>query len=618
MCRGFFISPVYDTAPERAIVENLHGGQVTNKVAMPFTYRLRELQFLGGRNIDLSDLTVFVGPNNSGKSRLLKDVLAITTKNPPQKTVLLSEVIVTLPTSIRDAADSYNIVAQKDEHSRAVLSFVSPAFDVQEQRHFSWPAWSDGLYASSPDPRQFAEVFGAALTASLSTARRLQLVEKGTLNGKSRGTLLQELYNGSKTTELSICMHVKKAFPEIEITLDFTSPPHVSFRVGSDFSTLPSDPREARPIMESCGELDEQGDGLRSYAGIVTALICADRPVVLIDEPEAFLHPPQAYRIGEFIASMISDKRQIIVATHSVDVLRGLVAGTSNLKVIRLDRVKDTTNFATLENNEVTHLYSDPLLSSAGVLNGLFYSGVVVTEADGDSRFYAAISDLVNATRDLHFINADNKQTVPNVLRIYRKMGVRAAGILDVDMFNNADEFGKQLDALGVTDEVRADALERRLRIEAEIQAPDLSALLSVISSGCEDIKNITDEALNQTHARQKSAIRTSKRRLGELRESASVWGRLKREGRSALSATVDDFDYIVAIFSARGVFINPAGELEASLGELLPWKADKKKWFTEAMDLIPTFSVNLEEQPWRMMSELHLFLDKSSDRAEV
>jgi hypothetical protein len=35
-------------------------------------------------------------------------------------------------------------------------------------------------------------------------------------------------------------------------------------------------------------------------------------------------------------------------------------------------------------------------------------------------------------------------------------------------------------------------------------------------------------------------------------------------------------------------------------------------------MDLIPTFSVNLEEQPWRMMSELHLFLDKSSDRAEV
>lgn len=576
---------------------------------MPFTYRLHQLQFFDGRTIDLPNLTVFVGPNNSGKSRLLKDVLAITSK-PRPKTILLGKVATALPSSIREAAESYGIVAYRDQNTNAALNFVSPTFDTQEQRHFNWTAWPDGICAGAPDPHQFAEIFGAALTAFLSTARRLSLVEKGMLSGKTRGTLLQELYSHSKDTELTIRARVREAFPEIEIALDFTSPPTIEFRVGPDFSSLPEEPRKARETLEGCEQLDEQGDGLRSYAGIVTAMTCANRPVILIDEPEAFLHPPQAFRIGEFISSMAADNRQIVVATHSVDVLRGLVSRSANLKVVRLDRIQNTTNFATLESDEVKHLYQDPLLSSAGVLNGLFYSSVVVTEADGDSRFYSAISSKMDPARDLHFINADNKQTVPAVLNTYKKMGVRAVGILDIDVLNNAVEFNQQLDALGITSDLKSRVQAARARIEAEIQAPSLVGLLSEISIGAAEIKRLADESIPKEPADHLLTVRASKRKLGELRESASVWRRLKQEGRAALSSSATDFDFILSTFSAHGVFINPAGEMEASLGSALPWRPDKKSWFRDAMKIIPNLHVSSEDLPWKLVAEIHTFLD--------
>jgi hypothetical protein len=44
-----------------------------------------------------------------------------------------------------------------------------------------------------------------------------------------------------------------------------------------------------------------EGDGYKSYVGACIPLLVGRRPVCLIDEPEMFLHPPHAYRLGRFI-----------------------------------------------------------------------------------------------------------------------------------------------------------------------------------------------------------------------------------------------------------------------------------------------------------------------------
>jgi len=217
--------------------------------------------------------------------------------------------------------------------------------------------------------------------------------------------------------------------------------------------------------MQQCSKLDDQGDGIRSFVGIITALLAIKRNLFLIDEPEVFLHPPQAFRIGEFIAEQANSARQIILATHSADLLRGLLSKTTDVTILRIDRRDETNYFHTLDPNRLQELVSDPLLSSARVLDGLFYPGVVVVEADSDARFYHTASTKRKNNIDLHFVNADNKQTVPRISALYRDMGVRCAGIVDFDVLNNQAEFEKQLEALKLGEEQIATMLAIREEI---------------------------------------------------------------------------------------------------------------------------------------------------------
>jgi predicted ATP-dependent endonuclease of OLD family len=40
-------------------------------------------------------------------------------------------------------------------------------------------------------------------------------------------------------------------------------------------------------------------DGVRAFTGIITEVIAGDPNILLIDEPEAFLHPSLAYKLGK-------------------------------------------------------------------------------------------------------------------------------------------------------------------------------------------------------------------------------------------------------------------------------------------------------------------------------
>ena len=65
---------------------------------------------------------------------------------------------------------------------------------------------------------------------------------------------------------------------------------------------------------------------MRSYASVILHLLAPITPsILLLDEPEAFLHPPQARLLGEIIAAERPSRAQLVVATHSPDVLHGLM-----------------------------------------------------------------------------------------------------------------------------------------------------------------------------------------------------------------------------------------------------------------------------------------------------
>lgn len=109
-----------------------------------------------------------------------------------------------------------------------------------------------------------------------------------------------------------------------QLILDREAFSEVEFRLGN-LKDLPANDSERRHAIRSLPRLDEQGDGIRSFGGALVALACTSRPIIMIDEPEAFLHPPQAYLMGRAIAQWKNEGAQIFVATHSAEVLQGMV-----------------------------------------------------------------------------------------------------------------------------------------------------------------------------------------------------------------------------------------------------------------------------------------------------
>ena len=85
--------------------------------------------------------------------------------------------------------------------------------------------------------------------------------------------------------------------------------------------------------------LTEQGDGMKSFIGLMLGLLAGQFQIVLVDEPEAFLHPPQARLLGRKLATEVPRGTQVFVATHSSDVLQGLLdPDDANVTVVRLTR----------------------------------------------------------------------------------------------------------------------------------------------------------------------------------------------------------------------------------------------------------------------------------------
>jgi hypothetical protein len=169
--------------------------------------------------------------------------------------------------------------------------------------------------------------------------------------------------------------------------------------------------------------------------------MAGDFRVVLIDEPEASLHPSLAAKLGAELAraAVASDKR-VFVSTHSPTFVMGCIQSGAPVNIVRLTYRGGVATARVLPSDDILRLMRNPLLRSTGVLSGLFYEFVVVTESDADRAFYQEINERLLRFKpewgipNCLFINAQNKQTVHTIIRPLRELGIPAAGIVDVDV----------------------------------------------------------------------------------------------------------------------------------------------------------------------------------------
>ncbi|WP_158900083.1 ATP-dependent endonuclease [Burkholderia sp. L27(2015)] len=583
-----------------------------------YVYRLEEFESNDGTKVNLGDLTVIIGPNNAGKSRALKDLSEITTTpSYGLNAKVIKNATTSVPTDLNAAFEAYAALRGTDSAAGISVNSLNPSLQGTASMNWGGPpkvvleSWRQGI--AQRDKATIAQVIGSRLTTHLLTENRLHLLVTGpNVSNDNPATLLQQLYLKGTQKELELRQIVKATFG-VELALDFTLPTELCLRVKDTLGPIPPDPRDAHSVLKELEKLDNQGDGLRSFVGIVAALLVMDRPVCLIDEPEAFLHPPQAHALGRLIASRSGPSKQLVIATHSADVLRGVLSVKNDISVVRIDRIGDANAFRQLAPSRLSEITKDPLLASHRVIDGLFSSAAIVVEADSDARFYETIFSKIHPNADIHFVSADNKQTVPRIASLYRDLGVRTAGIVDIDVLNNADEFSKQIGALNIDEAQTAQLTQAQSTLAKSVTGKTVNeradALLKAIEAAASDLARVstngddsaTDKALKRVDGTIRKAI-----------DDGKPWADAKARGVEAFN---DDgkaaFETIFEICANAGLFINRYGELESMLSDVgLEYTSDKRNWIQSAIPLATNLSYPSEKRAFSFMKivDRHLF----------
>jgi len=102
-------------------------------------------------------------------------------------------------------------------------------------------------------------------------------------------------------------------YPGIDATFDH----HLSVRFGK---TRP--PRERTleqdiiDWMRHASALEAVSDGVKAFTGILLQVYAGDPKVIIIDEPEAFLHPSLAWKLGRELATGAHNEKKFSAASR--------------------------------------------------------------------------------------------------------------------------------------------------------------------------------------------------------------------------------------------------------------------------------------------------------------
>jgi len=348
---------------------------------------LKKIILSGGQVIEFgaNEKIIIVGPNNSGKSRFLKDIEYIISRGNAAGCAVVSELEL----------EKNGTVDNLKEFILENAEFI-PARSgkgVYNHRNWSLPESHIDYWRSPYLQYQLHNGF----IKNITTEKRLSICDQQNSVGPSMQK--QNPQNVMYDSEL-LMNRVSDLFYEgfsENLMIDFRGGNKVPIHVGKKPSVERKDrvSDEYVKAVRAMPLLDQQGDGMRSYAGIVFEAIVDDYDITLIDEPEAFLHPPQMRKIGSILAKEVLG--QLFFSTHSSDILRGFLDGSEgkNIRILRITRDENLNSIVEAENDIIKTLWEKPILKYSNALEGIFHTQAIICEDDSDCRLINAAADFL-------------------------------------------------------------------------------------------------------------------------------------------------------------------------------------------------------------------------------
>ena len=394
------------------------------------------------------DIILLVGANNAGKSRTLKDIRdKILNNNKPL--VLVDDIEFTDSNFSAEYLISY-IKENLKKNSMGYYVFRSDEICEYNYGSDSFNQMRDGSFFNKKDLYKLFYTF-------LSTENRLDLTKPHKIN-ISNNTKSLEIINKLRIQQKSILKinQILKHNFDIGIDVDDSqmfNQPQISYKIG-DSNTIDeiihSERREAYSKLEKMEDLHEQGDGIRSAVAILASLIVNENSLYLIDEPETFLHPPQARQLGRDIVDLSKDK-QCFISTHNIDFIRGVLESDPNrVKIIKIDRNGNDNEYNLLNNESICSISKDKNLKYSNILNGLFYDRVVLCEDESDCKFYSAILESLDLKiyQKTLFCAVGGKDQFKKIVPLLISLRIKYYIIADLDLINDSSKLSDLINSI--------------------------------------------------------------------------------------------------------------------------------------------------------------------------
>lgn len=535
---------------------------------------IKKIKFNDNTEIELSndDIVVFVGANNVGKSRALKDIKNDILESSSKK-VIVDEI---------EYQDTNFEEINMMNYFKNNFELGPNGYDIAVDVNYTYNYNEHNFQNVKSGDKHFYKV----LFSFLSTESRLNMtapISYSFIKDKLSFGIMRKLERDKKSiTKLNdilfSCFGKKIDISEglwqgaVSKLYKFGTKDEIDKSVSADT-------REARCLLEVLENLDDQGDGIRSAVAILASLITTTHSLYLIDEPETFLHPPQARILGRNIVDL-SQNKQCFISTHNIDLLRGMLEKDyARIKIIKINRTDNVNEFHVLDNDSIKVISNDKNLKYSNILNGLFYNTVVLCENESDCKFYSALLEKIDSDcyQNTLFCAVGGKDQFKIIIPLLNKLKINFLVIADLDLINNRDKLKDLINSIednkyNQISSIHNDFLNL-FESGADNQVKKQSVIKEEILSFITDAPYMSDETA--------SKIRQVLKNISHLKL-------LKNCGKSCLPAgeCVQKYNQIIYFLNESNIFVVECGEIERFITEI---DGHGSLWVEEVFKKYPT-----------------------------
>ena len=517
---------------------------------MNVSLHLSTLTFASADTLSLApdSIVLFVGPNSSGKTQSLKDLWnQITSPHQFQGLSIVGGSLEKTGTTsqyldfIRDNSITHN---NNLIMSDLIISPPDAANNDWKQEH----------------PKYAGRVFARLIEAD----QRLSAIKERTRINRSEEKPIHPLQaldfdpdrerDTSNTFNNVFGQHLildRGAGSVVNLHLGTHADPAA---YGGEYSSEYASEVRKRP------DISTEGDGLKAAAGLFLNIHAIPKSIYLIDEPDVYLHPPQAYATAREMVN-ISNGKQLFMATHNAHFLRGLLDSNSERVIlVRLDRSTDIQSVKVIDTEVFRGIDADPLVRFSNLLEAIFFSTSIVCENEADCLFYRNLCRVIDPAgndNEVFWLSAHGKQNIKKFVFLLRQLGLAVISIPDLDIINDQTNLRTLLESHGGTwANIQADYLtlarlmkERKPTVSAEGVTTKIGAALTNMSTGADEL--FPDDTAEEIRA---------------VMRGASPWREIKESGISAFGKgeNRNAVDRLLDALRHHGILVPPVGEMES------------------------------------------------------